>query len=560
MATFEYTTPVPLTVLPTTLKAITTKAGYQNSTVRSTTYTQTQVATPTFSPTNSTPKVFPVTVTISCATPGASIYYSLDGFAPTTLYTEPVQTSSTTAIRAYATKANMLDSAEGTIAYTNQALSLPVFTTSTTTIPFPTDITISSGDVGITGVSFYYTVDGSTPTLDSTLYTSPVTINAATTLKAIAYKDGYALSAVKSISYTQAQLSQPSHSSSNGSQYPSTLTLTAVGPSGQSLYYTTNGVDPTTGDTLYTAPFTVSSTTIKVLAVKSGYIDSTIKTISFTQATVATPTFSPGSTGISVPISVTISSATSGATIHYTTNGVDPTTSDTVYTTPITVSSAQTVKALAVKSGFIDSAIGSAVYSVATSIVGVDFTPTGAILATSLMGLGTGTMTWNRFPADDGSPFPHTITDIKNSGNVGTAIDCIISLGTAAALGNWAISTGSVNGFKTYVYASGTYNVKLDQLPAGTYQLLIYGHGAADNQAGRYTVTDSASGSHGTKETAQTNAAWNNVSTFTENVQYVRFNSITVGASGWINILVSAPTTGGSGYTLINCLQLVKVA
>ena len=40
------------------------------------------------------------------------------------------------------------------------------------------------------GASVYYTVDGSTPTAESTLYSAPFTLNSTTVVKAIAIKDG----------------------------------------------------------------------------------------------------------------------------------------------------------------------------------------------------------------------------------------------------------------------------------------------------------------------------------------------------------------------------------
>lgn len=87
-----------------------------------------------------------------------------------------------------------------------------------------------------------------------------------------------------------------------------------------------------------------------------------------TLETVATPTFSPASGDVLSGATVTITCATSGATIRYTTNGVDPTsTSGTVYSSPVAISAGVTLKAMAYKSGSNDSAIRSAAFTVASN-------------------------------------------------------------------------------------------------------------------------------------------------------------------------------------------------
>jgi hypothetical protein len=80
--------------------------------------------------------------------------------------------------------------------------------------------------------------------------------------------------------------------------------------------------------------------------------------------TVATPTFSPGGGSYTSAQSVTISDATSGAVIHYTTNGSTPTASSATYTGAINVASTTTLEAIAVKSGSTDSAVASATYTI----------------------------------------------------------------------------------------------------------------------------------------------------------------------------------------------------
>jgi hypothetical protein len=71
---------------------------------------------------------------------------------------------------------------------------------------------------------------------------------------------------------------------------------------------------------------------------------------------------------------VTLSDATSGATIYYTTNGTAPTTSSTQYTGPITVSSTETLEAIAVTTGDTTSAVGFAAYTINSIGVGASMT------------------------------------------------------------------------------------------------------------------------------------------------------------------------------------------
>ncbi|WP_328612803.1 chitobiase/beta-hexosaminidase C-terminal domain-containing protein [Amycolatopsis sp. NBC_00355] len=82
--------------------------------------------------------------------------------------------------------------------------------------------------------------------------------------------------------------------------------------------------------------------------------------------TVAAPTFSPPGGTYSSAQTVTISSATSGATIRYTVDGSTPTASSPQYTAPISVPASRTVNAIALKSGSTTSAVSSATYTIGT--------------------------------------------------------------------------------------------------------------------------------------------------------------------------------------------------
>ena len=89
-----------------------------------------------------------------------------------------------------------------------------------------------------------------------------------------------------------------------------------------------------------------------------------------------TPTFSPEGGTYPVEQIVTISS-TIGATILYTTDGTDPSSSSPVYTNPIVVSSTTTLKAQAIRDGWKDSDIGTATFTFNISLEEFTYVPGG---------------------------------------------------------------------------------------------------------------------------------------------------------------------------------------
>jgi len=138
---------------------------------------------------------------------------------------------------------------------------------------------------------------------------------------------------------------------------------------GATIYYTTNGTVPTSSSTMYAGAISVSATeTIQAIAVATGYPDSAIASATYTiQALAATPTFSPEASSYPTVQFVSVADATPGATIYYTTDGTTPTTSSTKYSGAITVSATETIEAIAVASGYADSAVASATYTILAS-------------------------------------------------------------------------------------------------------------------------------------------------------------------------------------------------
>jgi uncharacterized repeat protein (TIGR03803 family) len=119
------------------------------------------------------------------------------------------------------------------------------------------------------------------------------------------------------------------------------------------------------------AVFTVASSSEIETTVPAGATTGTIQvttpggtlnsTLAF-RVTADMPTFNPAPGAYSAGPSVTLSDGTPGAVIYYTTDGSTPTTSSTKYTTAITVSSTETIEAIAVAAGYSTSAVASGAY------------------------------------------------------------------------------------------------------------------------------------------------------------------------------------------------------
>jgi len=78
----------------------------------------------------------------------------------------------------------------------------------------------------------------------------------------------------------------------------------------------------------------------------------------------ATPAFTPAAGTYSTTQMVTLSDATAGATIYYTTDGTTPGTGSPVYSNSIIVSSTETIEAIAMASGYAGSSIATAAYTI----------------------------------------------------------------------------------------------------------------------------------------------------------------------------------------------------
>jgi N-acetylneuraminic acid mutarotase len=322
-------------------------------------------STPTFSPAAGA-YIAAQTVTISDATPDAVIYYTTDGTKPTTnssVYSSAITVSSSEKLKAIAIASGYPASAIKAAAYViAEPTPTPTFSVAAGT--YITDQTVTISDA-TAGAIIYYTIDGSTPTTSSTVYSGPITISSSQTLEAIAIANGYTSSAVASAVYTiTPPAATPTFSVAAGTYTSAQTVMISDATAGATIYYTIDGSTPTTSSTVYSGPITISSSqTLEAIAIANGYTSSAVASAVYTiTPPAATPTFSVAAGTYTSAQTVTISDATAGATIYYTTDGTAPTTSSIPYTGAITVTSTETINAIAVASGYTTSAVASAGY------------------------------------------------------------------------------------------------------------------------------------------------------------------------------------------------------
>jgi hypothetical protein len=330
------------------------------------------------------------------------------------------------------------------------------------------------------GAVIYYTTNGTTPSTNSAHYIpgTPIAVSATTTIEAIAVASGYSNSALASGTYTitaATPAATPTFSPAPGS-YTSAQSVTLLDTTtGAVIYYTTNGTTPTASSARFSpsTPIPVSTTTtIEALAVASGYTNSAVAsgTYTITAATpAATPTFSPAPGTYTSAQSVTLLDTTTGAVIYYTTNGTTPTASSAQFSpsTPIPVSTTTTIKALAVASGYGNSAVASGTYTITQAGTPISVALTSAENVDAIVNAGSA---------------------VKNGGidAKGNAYDAAL-LGTSVSWGGATFELGAEG-------TTDAVSVTVVPLPAGNYSgLSILGtavNGDQVNQSFVVTYTD----------------------------------------------------------------------
>jgi len=493
----------------TTLKALAFKGGMLDSMVTTGLYTISlpQVAAPTLNPPAGT-YAGAQTVTITSATSGATIAYTTDGTTPTesggainhgiVLFNGGAVTiSATCTLKALAFKIGMTDSTVTAGLYTIGMLQVaaPTFNPPAGTYTSAQSVTITSTT---SGASIRYTTDGSTPSETAgTLYTGSISISITTPLKALAFITGRIDSPVTTGTYAIYTSTQPPSApvfSPGAGTYTSAPTVTITSAGATSIYYTTNGSTPTSSSTPYTGPIVIStSLTLEAIGTNSsGASPVTAGQYTINLPQVAAPTFNPPAGTYTSAQTATITSATNGATIVYTTDGSTPTESGGTVTHgtllsnggSVAISATCTLKALAFKTGMTDSTVATGIYTITVvtrSLTGSSGNGWHALALTSAQA-GTFTATFDATPTV--SPENAVVGLSKGVATAYTGLSCIARFNTTGQIDAYNGTGYQAASAISYTKNTAYHFRMVVNVPAHTYSVYVTPAGGTELTVG----------------------------------------------------------------------------
>ena len=196
------------------------------------------------------------------------------------------------------------------------------------------------------------------------------------------------------------------------------------------LTFTGSKTGPLSGYTEGTA--TVSPAAASYESSASGQARIVRIVVTYTAGAVANPIFDPAAGAVEKGTTVSITTATAGATIHYTTDGSNPTSSSTTYSSAITINTAQTIKAIAVK-GSDESEVVTAAYTIKKVETPTFTVAEGDVIAGTTVEIETATAGATIHYTTDGS----TPTSSSTTYSSAITIDADMTLKAIAVKTNW---------------------------------------------------------------------------------------------------------------------------
>jgi uncharacterized protein len=312
-------------------------------------------------------------VTLNTVTAGAKIYYTTDGTAPTatsTEYTTPIVITAETTIKAIAIKTGLENSEVATFTYSiltestiaqvrEMALKTNVQTTGVVTAVIGRTIFIQDATSGIV----VYTPTDSGVVLPGheirvkgqlTEYSSLLEIN-------VNHED---IEILRTVAVPAAELLTAAQLQENKEAKLVKVNTVTVGAFSGGNYTATDAAGTEFQLRPPTSTWLTTGTTYEevtgVLSAFNGVyqlIPRNEGDIVFDSSIVLPVIATPGAGLVKSGTAVTLATATTGATIHYTLDGSTPTTASTVFAQPIVINQGTTIKAIAVKASMTNSPV-----------------------------------------------------------------------------------------------------------------------------------------------------------------------------------------------------------
>jgi hypothetical protein len=172
-----------------------------------------------------------------------------------------------------------------------------------------------------------FTVNGTTPTSSSPVYTAPITVGKTnTTIIARAWRSGFATSASRTSSYT-LKCAAPEFSPPAGTYAAGQVVTLSTATPDALVRYTDDGADPTGTSAVADGPIVLpQNVTLKARTYRTGFASSAIVGAVYKIQTVP-PVIEPAAGAYARYVFVTASHPAPGMALRYTVNGSLPTTS-----------------------------------------------------------------------------------------------------------------------------------------------------------------------------------------------------------------------------------------
>ena len=298
-------------------------------------------------------------VALSSNAPGATIYFSTDGTVPTAssnVYAARIAVTASMTINFFAVDTEGNVEQVQSASYTINDFTPPVTsaTPSGGTFTGPQSVALTCSDAGSGCAAIYYSRDGTTPTVASSVYTAPIAIANTATLKFFSRDAAGNNEPVRSLLFTINDRTAPDTTASVPTgTYASAQTVTlscwdAVSGCDRTFYSFTG--TPTTSSEVYTEPLVIrASATLRFF---SRDLDGNLEppkvrtyTIIDAEAPVTVSSLAAGT--YVTPQSVTLSCSDTGSgcgKTYYTTNGSTPAVTSPEYLAPISVGKSTTIK------------------------------------------------------------------------------------------------------------------------------------------------------------------------------------------------------------------------